>query len=830
MRGSKILLLGLITCITFLGSSERGTQAGSVIHRNTFRHSQKSESTRLDVKIGNYFMYAPYGISIVVNDATAFQIQPVFEAQPVWNGENNNRQHPDVAYIVPGTTSPDFSYVRSTFDHDGAAITFTWGRVDSTSIAGMLQTDKPVTLTLSLPSTTWPDFHAIYSALPDGVHGYGITPGGEYIPFRFSCDPKPVDVQANLTPDAEITLDLRPDHPARFVATVGTGAQPDLNDVEAMLNGARNRYDAFHLVSSGAWGDFLSAIPDNLNFSRLYSSDNGRVVHIVGRGWWIGRRDPDIFPYFAWDSFFNGILACQEDPEGARNTIRAVLSFQTPNGFIPLDSHWSDNGAYVTMDRSDPPVGAMAVWKINQRWPDKAFLAEVYPNLVRWHEWWMKARDGNHDGLLEWGSEKEFKQGAMWETGWDDNVEYDRAQMTGTTLNADAVDLNSLYSMDAEYLSKIAAALGKKEDADRFQEEHLEMNRRINEHLWNPSLGMYCSRLWSVPAEVGSGIPLQTVFKGGLEAAYFKDQLLQDTVVHRIEYTAGRDWQESSPAPGVPQEHWSASWRGTFSPEKSGSYRFVVEASAGARLFLDGRKVIDTWQAGHGEERYADIRVKTGQEVQVVLEYFNERSPASLQMSVHPLSPGKPGSDWLTRLTPMNFYPLTAGVPDSGRARQVLATLYSRDKFWLKWLIPTVAYDDPVWPQQSYWHGNVWPPANYLVWLGLKKYGDKEHIAEFASRCVDLYMRNWESKRLNCENYSSINGTCNGDPHYTWGALLPLIGEEALVGIDDQGRPIARDNPHLKEDILMKHIPISGKRYTVESSGGKVRITAEDQR
>jgi putative isomerase len=105
---------------------------------------------------------------------------------------------------------------------------------------------------------------------------------------------------------------------------------------------------------------------------------------------------------------------------------------------------------------------------MHERRPDPKFLADVYPALVRWHDWWPKARDGNHNGLLEWGSEQNSFNGAQLETGWDDNLEYAGAALSGTTMNADAVDLNSLWSMDAEYLAKIAAALGKAEDARRF--------------------------------------------------------------------------------------------------------------------------------------------------------------------------------------------------------------------------------------------------------------------------------------------------------------------------------------------------------------------------
>ena len=47
-------------------------------------------------------------------------------------------------------------------------------------------------------------------------------------------------------------------------------------------------------------------------------------------------------------------------------------------------------------------------------------------------------------------------------------------------MTADAVDLNSLWSLDAEILSKMAVVLGLPADAERLHAEHLEMNRRIN--------------------------------------------------------------------------------------------------------------------------------------------------------------------------------------------------------------------------------------------------------------------------------------------------------------------------------------------------------------
>ena len=209
---------------------------------------------------------------------------------------------------------------------------------------------------------------------------------------------------------------------------------------------------------------------------------------------------------------------------------------------MPSFSHWNaEADTYDTLHRSMPPVGALVVWKMQERHPDDAFLAEVYPRLVQWHEWWMKARDGNHNGLLEWGSEQHLWQGAQYETGWDDNVAFQNTMLVGNTMNADAVDLSSLWSMDAEYLARIATALGNTEDAQKFETEHDAMNQRINDRLWNHELGIYCSRFWDIPYVESTAIDPATIFKAGFDVHFYADPGLMNEVAQRhdvrIEYS-----------------------------------------------------------------------------------------------------------------------------------------------------------------------------------------------------------------------------------------------------------------------------------------------------
>jgi hypothetical protein len=42
-------------------------------------------------------------------------------------------------------------------------------------------------------------------------------------------------------------------------------------------------------------------------------------------------------------------------------------------------------------------------------------------------------------------------------------------------------------------------------------------------------------------------------------------------------------------------------------------------------------------------------------------------------------------------------------------------------------------------------------------------------------------MEDWRSNQRNNEQYLAWGGNGGGDPHYTWGALLPLIATEEYI-------------------------------------------------
>lgn len=130
-------------------------------------------------------------------------------------------------------------------------------------------------------------------------------------------------------------------------------------------------------------------------------------------------------------------------------------------------------------------------------------------------------------------------------------------------------------------------------------------------------------------------------------------------------------------------------------------------------------------------------------------------------------------------LSPTLFYPLLAGLPAPRRAaRMVSEHLLNPREFGGEWVIPSVARDDADFPRQRYWKGAIWPPLNFLVYLGLANYPDHSGARrELAANSLRLFLGEW--RRLGCvaENYSAITGTCDdqrlsSDPYHSWGALL----------------------------------------------------------
>jgi hypothetical protein len=586
---------------------------------------------------------------------------------------------------------------------------------------------------------------------------------------------------------------ITPAAPLRFVAGLGhDGATPlDAAGVDARLAAALRRHD-----ESVPKDPDLAAFQVVMNTSRLYSPVLKTLSHTVSRRW----CPPGEVRLFCWDSFFNGLLAAYVDLDTARDTIRAILAAATPEGYVPNVA--SDRSQGRPSSRSQPPVGAMAIWKMHQLAPDRAFLAEVYPKLVKWHDWWFATnpatgkpyRDGNQNGLLEWGCSSAQAQDIKWESGLDDSPMFDEMEINPATqtMQQDAVDLSALWAMDAESLGRIAEALGRAEEARRFQQEVVAMNRRLNELCWDEEAGLYANRYWTprlesfrvAPELIPAGCWTTPDGAPGLQAEYFKsvkfDQALGSMTLPVPELLAAERGKLARQY-GDAQRQMGVRWTGLVKPPQSGLYALSVDTRSRYKLWLDGKLMVSQGADTMAPSlRSQPVELKADRSYKVKVEGHG-RASDGMRLVWFRMPEPVPAPRFLSsRFAVTCFYPLISGAPDAARAKRMLQALQDPKRFQGDYVLPTISRDDPAFPQQDYWRGKVWGPTNYLVWLGLQRYAEPALLADMAGKSGKLFMRNWTANARCHENYL-CDGTGSGDPHYTWGALLALIHHEYQV-------------------------------------------------
>ena len=131
-------------------------------------------------------------------------------------------------------------------------------------------------------------------------------------------------------------------------------------------------------------------------------------------------------------------------------------------------------------------------------------------------------------------------------------------------------------------------------------------------------------------------------------------------------------------------------------------------------------------------------------------------------------------------LAPTNFYPLISGIPSQEQAERMIREHFKNpEEFYGEWMIPSIARDDPAYPDNSYWRGRIWAPMNFLVYMGLRNYDLPEARNILVEKSLNLIMKEWRENHRVYENYNAETGegpdVPNANDFYAWGGLLSFI-------------------------------------------------------
>lgn len=200
--------------------------------------------------------------------------------------------------------------------------------------------------------------------------------------------------------------------------------------------------------------------------------------------------------FWAWDSWKHSVGLAYYDTRLAKEQVKLMFDFQEEDGFIP-DCVFRDTLIEKHNYRdTKPPLAAWAVYKIYKQDKDVAFLEEMYPKLKKYHEWWYQKRDHDKDGLCEYGSTDGSIVAAKWESGMDNAIRFDTAEIVNNekgaySLNQESVDLNAYLYAEKNYLKEMAIVLKNEKDALAFEEQGKILSEKVRTQFFDEKEGWF---------------------------------------------------------------------------------------------------------------------------------------------------------------------------------------------------------------------------------------------------------------------------------------------------------------------------------------------------
>jgi hypothetical protein len=456
--------------------------------------------------------------------------------------EGESAEAEDFYYLVSevGPHSPDGLYAKIRFDLGlpfkmgratpvlmkpsprKKALTMEWSRRDERTVIGRIISPEDVRVTL-VYYFPW-DRKGDYQVRADGdVLGH---PAGRTGPSYMVWTSRPAEPGA--APAGSLARSYAPsaDRTLAFAAGIGdndAGVSDHLyryrnaETIGALLDEEAQVYENKRVKARGLYDGVPEAITNCLHWTLLYQPGSHRLYLPAGRTRILPRADgrADHWTVSSGGGFLAALGLALESQKLAVDAVHAILETQYPDGNIP---NWR-GASGGSADRSQPPLGSYVVLKLFERVGDLDLLRQAYPYLQRWHEFWtapgtsgQPRRDGNGDGLLEWGAdpwpagrpvpswEKNAtgRMRAAAESSQDDLPSWDDAPFDAATgtMAMNCVDLNSLYALDSWCLAEIASVLGRPAEVELYRGQYERTKALVNARLWDEKSGLYCDRHW----------------------------------------------------------------------------------------------------------------------------------------------------------------------------------------------------------------------------------------------------------------------------------------------------------------------------------------------
>ncbi|ERB66237.1 alpha-glucosidase [Vibrio coralliilyticus OCN008] len=424
-----------------------------------------------------------------------------------------------------------------------------------------------------------------------------------------------------------------------------------------------------------------------------------------------------------WDTWKQAYAMAHFNPEVAKDNIRAMFAYQIQaddpvrpwdEGYVPdllaynLSPERGGDGGNWNERNTKPSLAAWAVMEVYKTTGDKAWLEEMYPKLVAYHNWWLRNRDNNGNGVPEYGAARDkahnTPDGQMLFTvtrgdkeqtfsGLDQyqaiiaNGQYDHIEIpaqTAASWESGRDDAAVFGFIDKEQLDKYVEKGGKRSDWDvQFAQNRAQDGTLLGYSLLQESVDQ-------------------------ASYMYSDNQFLAEMADIIGKQEEGKVFREKA-------EHLADYINTCMFDEESGYFY--------------------------------DIRIED-----------------------KPLANGCAGKPIVERgKGPEGWSPLFNGAATPAHADAVVKVMKDTEEFNTYVPLGTAALSNPAFGADIYWRGRVWVDQFYFGLKGMEKYGYRDDAVEMATAFFDNADGLIQDGPIR-ENYNPLTGAQQGAPNFSWSA------------------------------------------------------------
>jgi beta-glucosidase len=119
----------------------------------------------------------------------------------------------------------------------------------------------------------------------------------------------------------------------------------------------------------------------------------------------------------------------------------------------------------------------------------------------------------------------------------------------------------------------------------------------------------------------------------GLKGEYWANQNFEgNPALTRTDPQINFNWDNDSPAPGFPREHYSVRWTGFITAPETGQYKISGTSDDGIRIWINNKIVAEDWSDHAASTCQGEVYLEKGQKTPIRVDFYQNSQQASAQV------------------------------------------------------------------------------------------------------------------------------------------------------------------------------------------------------